>query len=180
MEGVMAVVTMVAYDFAPKNWAYCNGQTLAIAQNQALFSLLGTTYGGNGVNTFALPNLQGRTPVGTGQGAGLSNYTLGEVTGAETTTLTINNLPPHMHNGNVMVTPRGGNSADDSNATANWPGQVTNGYATTPTPNTFMQGPNIISTTLGTSGGNQPFEILTPYLTLNFVICMYGIFPSRN
>jgi microcystin-dependent protein len=180
MEGVLAVVTMVAYDFSPKGWAYCNGQILPIAQNQALFSLLGTTYGGNGINTFALPNLMGRTPVGTGQGAGLSNYTLGEMTGTETTTLTINNLPPHVHNGSVTVTPRGGNSADDTNATSNWPGQAMNAYAPTPTPATFMQGPNVISTTIGAAGGGQPFEILTPYLTLNYVICISGLFPSRN
>lgn len=180
MEGVMAVVTMVAYDFAPKNWAYCNGQILPIAQNQALFSLLGTTFGGNGVNTFALPNMQSRVPVGTGQGGGLSNYTLGEVIGSETTTLNINNLPPHVHNGNVNVTPRGSNSADDRGPNSNVPSQITNGYASTPTANTFMQGPNVTSTTIGTAGASQPFEILTPYLALNYVICMYGIFPSRN
>ncbi len=180
MEGVMAVVTMVAYDFAPKNWAFCNGQILPIAQNQALFSLLGTTYGGNGVNTFALPNLMGRTPVGLGQGQGLSNYTLGEVTGTENTILTINNLPPHVHNGTVTVTPRGGNSGDDANAAGNAPGLQAGGYQATPTPGTFMQGPTVISTTIGSSGGNQPFSILTPYLVVNYVICMYGIFPSRN
>ncbi len=180
MEGVLAVVTMVAYDFAPKNWAYCNGQLLAIAQNQALFSLLGTTYGGNGVTTFALPNLMGRIPVGTGQGGGTSNYTLGEVTGSETVTLSINNLPAHNHNGNITVTPRAGNSQDDRNTASNYPGQVTNGYNATATTGTFMQGPNVVSATIGTAGSNQPFEILSPYLTLNYVICMYGIFPSRN
>lgn len=176
----MAVVTTVAYDFAPKNWAFCNGQILPIAQNQALFSLLGTTYGGNGVNTFALPNMQSRVATGTGTGNGLSTVTLGEMSGTETVTLTINNMPSHTHNGTLNVTPKGGNSADDANSIGNWPGQVTNGYAATPTPATFMQGPNVISSTIGTSGGNQPFEILQPYLVLNFVICMYGIFPSRN
>lgn len=176
----MAVVTMVAYDFAPKNWAYCNGQILPIAQNQALFSLLGTTYGGNGVNTFALPNMQGRIPVGPGQGPGLSNYTLGEVTGTESVALTINNMPSHVHNGNINVVPKGSNSADDRNTSGNYPGMVANGYAATPTANTFMQGPNVVSTTIGTAGGSYPFEILSPYLVLNYVICMYGIFPSRN
>lgn len=180
MEGVMAVVTMVAYDFAPKNWAYCNGQVLGIAQNQALFSLLGTTYGGNGVTTFALPNLMGRIPVGLGQGPGLSNYTLGEVTGTETTTLTINNMPAHVHNGNINVTPKGGTSGDQRTTDGTYPGDSPNGYAATATPGTFMQGPNVISTTIGTAGGGQPFSILSPYLTLNYVICMYGIFPSRN
>lgn len=180
MEGVMAVVTMVAYDFAPKNWAYCNGQILPIAQNQALFSLLGTTYGGNGVNTFALPNMQSRVAVGVGQGPGLSNYTLGEMTGSETVTMSINNMPAHVHNGNITVTPRGTNSADELAPASNAPGQIANGYANTPTANTFMQGPNVISTTIGTAGSSQPFEILSPYLVLNYVICMYGIFPSRN
>jgi microcystin-dependent protein len=176
----MAVVTIVAYDFAPKNWAYCNGQILPIAQNQALFSLLGTTYGGNGVNTFALPNMMGRVPVGTGQSTTGTVYTLGEVTGTENTTLTINNLPPHVHNGTVTITPRAGNSQDDLTPIPNYPGDIANGYSPTPTPSTFMQGPKIISSTLGASGGNQPFSILTPYLTLNYVICMYGLFPSRN
>jgi len=180
MEGVMAVVTTVAYDFAPKNWAFCDGQILAIAQNQALFSLLGTTYGGNGVQTFALPDLRGRTAVGLGQGQGLSNYTLGEVTGTESVIMTINNMPPHVHDGNINVTPKGGNSADDGNSIGNWPGQVANGYAATPTAGVSMQGPNVISTTIGSAGGNQPFSVLSPYLTLNFIICMYGIFPSRN
>lgn len=180
MEGVMAVVTMVAYDFAPKNWALCNGQTLAIAQNQALFSLLGTTYGGNGINTFALPNLMGRTAVGTGQGAGLSNYTLGEVTGSESVSLTIGNLPQHVHNGPITVVPKGGSGSEDYSAAGNYPGGLTNGYATTPTQGTTMQGPNVISTTIGAAGGSQPFEVLSPYLCVNFVICMYGLFPSRN
>lgn len=180
MEGYMAVITPVAYDFAPKNWAYCNGQTLPIAQNQALFSLLGTTYGGNGVTTFALPNLQGRVPVGTGQLSGGSNYTLGEITGTETTTLTINNMPAHNHNGVVAITPRAGTGSDESNPDSTYPGGVTNGYATTPTASTNLNGPTIISTTIGIAGSSQPFEILTPYLVLNYVICMYGIFPSRN
>lgn len=178
----MAVVTMVAYDFAPKNWAYCNGQILPIVQNQALFSLLGTTFGGNGVNTFGLPNMQSRIATGTGQGVGLSNYTLGEISGTENVTLNINQIPAHAHNGNVNVTPRGGTSADDRNTAGNYPGMVpnANGYATPATTGTNMAGMKIVSTTIGTAGASQPFEILTPYLVLNYVICMYGIFPSRN
>lgn len=180
MEGTLAVITTVAYDFAPKTWAYCNGQLLPIAQNQALFSLLGTTYGGNGINTFGLPNMQSRVAVGVGQGGGLSSYSLGEVTGHETVTLTIANLPSHNHNGNVTITPRAGNSADELGAADNYPGMATNAFASTATPGTFMQGPKIISQTIGTAGSSQPFEVLTPYLVLNFVICMYGVFPSRN
>jgi microcystin-dependent protein len=99
MEGVLAVVTCFAADFAPKNWALCSGQILQISTNQALFSLLGTTYGGNGIQTFGLPDLRGRTPVSAGQGPGLSNYNLGQVTGAESVTLTTPNLPSHIHTG---------------------------------------------------------------------------------
>lgn len=180
MEGTMAVITPVAYDFTPKYWGQCNGQVLSIAQNTALFSLLGTTYGGNGVTTFALPDLRGRVAVGVGQLAGGSNYSLGEVTGTESTVLTINTMPAHAHNGNIGMTPRAGNSADDPAPTDEYPGQIPNGFASTPTASSFMQGPTIVSTVIGTAGGGQPFEILTPYLVVNFVICMYGIFPSRN
>ncbi len=180
MEGTLAVITPVAYDFAPRYWAYCNGQLLAIAQNQALFSLLGTTFGGNGVNTFALPNLQGRVPVGTGQLSGGGNYTLGEITGSENVTLNINNLPAHNHNGAVTITPRAGTTGDESSPDSTFPGLVTNGYATTATASTNLNGPTIISTTIGIAGSSMPFEVLTPYLVLNYVICTQGIFPSRN
>lgn len=180
MEGVMAVVSIVAYDFAPKYWASCNGQLMPIAQNQALFSLLGTTYGGNGINTFALPDLRSRTQVGTGTGAGLSNYTLGELSGTENCTLNVLNLPPHAHNGNITITPKGGNSQDDLTPTSNFPGVIPNGYAATPTASTVMQGPNIISTTIGAAGAGQPFPLSAPYTVLNYIICLNGIFPSRN
>jgi microcystin-dependent protein len=180
MEGVMAVVTMVAYDFAPKNWAYCNGQLLSIAQNTALFSLLGTTYGGNGIQTFGLPDLRGRIPAGTGQGTGLSNYTLGEIGGTETATLNVNNLPPHVHNGNITVTPKGGSLGDNSDPSGFNPGPIPNGYIATPTAGVAMAAPVYSNTVIGVSGSSQPFSLLTPYLTVNYVICLYGIYPSRN
>jgi len=180
MEGTMAVVSIVAYDFAPKYWASCNGQTLAIAQNQALFSLLGTTYGGNGINTFALPDMRGRVQVSPGISTTGTNYTLGEMTGTENVSLSINNLPPHNHNGTVNMTPRAGTGNDDLTPIGNYPGTLDNGYATSATPATFMNGPHIVSTTIGASGSSMPFSVLTPYLALNHVICMYGIFPSRN
>lgn len=97
MEGTMATIMLFAADFAPKYWAYCNGQLLSIAQNSALFSLLGTTYGGNGTTNFALPNFQSRTAVGTGQGPGLSNVVLGEMAGLQNITLNVTNLPQHIH-----------------------------------------------------------------------------------
>lgn len=181
MEGTLAVVTTWAPDFAPKNWAYCNGQLLAIAQNQALFSLVGTTYGGNGVNTFALPNLQSRTAIGTGQGQGLPNYTLGQVGGMETATLTVNNMPAHTHDGNINLTPRGNNTSggDESPADA-VPGTLTNAYSATPTASAFMKAPNLVSTNIGITGSGMPFQIMAPYLVVNYIICMYGIYPSRN
>ena len=180
MEGVMAVVTMVAYDFMPKNWASCNGQILSIAQNTALFSLLGTTYGGNGVTTFGLPDLRGRVSTGCGQGPGLSNYVLGEIGGVENMSLNVNNLPPHVHNGPINITQKGGLSPDSADPSGWSVGAIPNGYASAATAGVNMLTPTYTNTTIGVAGSSQPFSLLTPYLTVNFVICMYGIFPSRN
>jgi microcystin-dependent protein len=179
MEGTMAVVTPVAYDFTPRYWMQCNGQLLSISSNSALFSLLGTTYGGNGIQTFGLPDLRGRVAVGTGTGSG-QTVTLGEVTGYENTNMTINNMPAHNHNGPVTITPRVGAVVDSSDPEANYPGSAANGFANTPTPATFINGPTVISTNIGVAGASMPFEILTPYLTVNYVICAQGIYPSRN
>lgn len=170
----MATIMLFAGDFAPKYWAYCNGQILPIAQNQALFALLGTTFGGNGTTTFALPDLQGRAAIGSGSGAGRSSYVLGQKAGTNTVTLTNANLPYHSH-------------------------PVTGGLTgTTAAPNTdegpgsILAGANIYSTggdgqlagvtadPTGITGANQPVNIMQPYLGLNFVICTSGIFPSRS
>lgn len=181
MEGTIGVVTSVAYDFIPKNWANCSGQLLAIAQNQALFSILGTTYGGNGVNTFALPDLRGRAPISQGNGSstGLSSYILGEVGGTETATMGISSMPAHTHNGPVSLSLPASTDPGDNTSTEN-------NYIATGTANSFSTNANTTfgaptyHGTIGTAGGSMPFNILRPYLTLNFVICMYGIFPSRN
>ena len=125
-------------------------------QNQALFSLLGTTFGGNGVNTFALPNMQSRTPIGTGQGSGLPYITLGEVTGTETVTLTLANLPAHNHTATLSLTPLGSDNPDSAEASGNVPADVNNGYADAATANTFMNPPVAVSSTIGPSGGSQP------------------------
>jgi len=185
MEGTMAVITPWAVDFAPKNWALCNGQLLPIAQNQALFSLLGTTYGGNGVSTFGLPDLRGRRPVSTGQGPGLSNYTLGEATGTDQVTLNITNVPGHSHNGNVNLTINCDSSEGGvTRPTNTLPAGATNAYSTTPTPPSpappDQMGAPAYTVTIGTAGNNLPFNNLMPYLVVNYIICMYGIFPSRN
>lgn len=179
MEGTMAVVTTWAADFAPKNWAYCYGQLLSIAQNTALFSLLGTTYGGDGRVTFGLPDLRGRLPLGTGQLAGGENYQLGEMSGKPTTTLTIANLPPHNHNGNASVALQA-NATDGATGEpgGNYPGMLTNGYSSV-APDIAMKAPSI-SATIGVAGASMPFSNESPYLALNYIICMYGIFPSRN
>jgi microcystin-dependent protein len=181
MEGVMAVVTCFAVDWAPKNWALCNGQILSIAQNQALFSLLGTTFGGNGVTTFGLPNLQSRTPVSSGQGPGLSNYTLGEMTGAETITLTASNVPPHLHDGAVnLYLDADSSDGGVQQAVDAYPAVLSNAYFPTPTAGTAMTAPTYTNSAIGANAGGQPFAARMPYLGVNYIICMYGIYPSRN
>jgi microcystin-dependent protein len=176
MEGTMAVITTWAADFAPKSWAYCNGQLLSIAQNTALFSLLGTTYGGDGRVTFGLPNLQSRTVVSPGQG--LSAYTLGEVGGSPTVTLTINNIPPHNHNGAVNIALRCNNTDGATGEPGgNYPGVLANGY--TAAPDAAAATPTYTGV-IGIAGSSQPYSTQAPYLVLNYIICMYGIFPSRN
>jgi microcystin-dependent protein len=178
MEGVIGVVTTVAYDFAPRNWAYCNGQVLPIAQNQALFSILGTTYGGNGVTTFALPNLQSRSVVSQGSSGGL-NYQLGETEGTETATMTTATMPAHVHNGVVQLSLSASNQAgDQSSAENNYMGGNTANAFNTAANTTF--GAPTYQATIGIAGGGVPFNTLMPYITLNYVICLYGLFPSRN
>ncbi len=175
----MAVITNVAYDFCPMYWALCNGQLLAINTNQALFSLLGTTYGGNGVNTFGLPNLQGRSAVGVGTLAGGSNYTLGQSGGAESATLNVTNLPAHTHSGAINLSMKAGSAnGSDTIAENNVLGSgVSNTYSTNDNANFTTP---TYQTTIGTAGSGQPFTLLSPYLAMNYIICTYGIFPSRN
>jgi microcystin-dependent protein len=172
MEGYIAQVILFAGTFAPRNWAYCQGQIMSISQNTALFSLLGTTYGGNGQTTFALPDLRGRVPVGAGSGPGLSPYVLGEVTGTENVTLSINQLPGHAHPFNVPANGSDSGVAKPGNAFLGKSDQ--NIYAST-SDGTVMGPANT-----GLAGGSQPTPIIQPVLCLNYVICLYGIFPSRN
>jgi microcystin-dependent protein len=179
MEGVMAVITCFAGDFAPKNWATCDGQIMSISTNQALFSLLGTTYGGNGVQTFGLPDLRGRAPVCTGQGPGLSNYNLGQVAGSEFAFLTATNLAPHNHNGPVTLSlPASSDDATEPTPNDGYPGRFTGMYATT-APDTTMLAP-AYTPTIQNAGNGAGVDIRSPFLAINHVICLYGIFPSRN
>lgn len=167
-EPFLGMLAIYGFNFAPRGWAMCNGQILPIAQNTALFSLLGTTYGGNGQTTFALPNLQSRVPVHFGQGPGLSSYDLGQAAGTETVTLNVNEIPAHTHT----------IAATDADAASNKPeGNVlASGGSYAPTPNINMAA----SMVPPSGGGNQPHPNIQPYLALNFCIALEGIFPSRN
>lgn len=174
----MAVITQWGANFAPKNWAYCNGQILSIASNSALFSLLGTTFGGNGSTTFGLPQMQGRTAVGAGQAQGASYYSLGEMGGYPSVALSINNIPPHTHTGAVNMA-LNANSTDGSVAEpgGNVPGVQANGYSLTS--DDVMATPAYVGV-VGTAGNSNPYSNMAPYLAVNYIICMYGIYPSRN
>ncbi|MBL0141435.1 MAG: phage tail protein [Betaproteobacteria bacterium] len=161
-------IKIFAFGFAPKGWATCSGQTLAIAQNQALFSLLGTTYGGNGQTTFQLPNLQGRGPVHFGFGAGLSAKTLGERSGEEAHTLIISEMPQHVHAVGVVNRPGTQVSPASNHLASHRGGYAASGNAV------FSPAAN------ANTGGSQPHNNMPPYLVLNFCIAMQGIFPSQN
>ncbi|HEY1255915.1 MAG TPA: tail fiber protein [Terracidiphilus sp.] len=177
-EPFLGEIRMTGFNFAPTGWALCNGQTLSISANAALFSLLGTTYGGNGVSTFNLPDLQGRVPIHWGNGAGLTPYVIGESAGTENVTLLYNNMP--LHNHLINVNNAAGNSADPSNKilaeTANdaRPPVLTQTY----TSNAFTS--TLAPTAVSNAGGNVPHTNLQPFLTVNFIIALAGIFPSRS
>jgi len=173
-EPFIAEIRMCGYNFAPRNYAFCNGQIQGIAQNTALFSLLGTTYGGNGTTTFGLPNLQGRSPLHPGQGPGLSLRDLGEFGGSETVTLITAELPAHSHAALGDATAGG----DPSPTNHTWGRKAARTpkalYAAGP-PTTSMSG-----SSLGTAGGSQPHNNLAPFMAISFIIAIFGAYPSRN
>lgn len=181
-EPFIGEIKIFGFNFAPQNYLLCNGQLLSIAQNTALFSLLGTTYGGNGQSTFALPDLRGRMPIGQGQGPGLPNYSMGEVGGTTTTTLTTSNIPAHIHTLNAVTVKIKASSANadetspDGNYFANASTALYSGGG--PTSNVFSGG-TVVSGTTDPTGSNAPISILNPYLSMNYSIAIYGIFPSR-
>ncbi len=158
------------FGFAPRGWALCNGQLMAINQNQALFSLLGTTFGGNGQTNFALPNLQGRIPLSSGQGVGLSNYVLGQVAGETAVTLTSGMVPSHNH---MVVASSNGPTLKPSagSALASNVGMYTSNQA----PGAAMNGNSVAP-----AGGSQPHSNQQPYLVINWCIALTGIFPTQN
>jgi microcystin-dependent protein len=203
-EPFIGEIRMAGFNFAPAGWAMCQGQLLSISQNSALFSLLGTSFGGNGVSNFQLPDLQGRSPVGTGQGIGLSPVNIGQSSGTENATLTINNLPAHTHtaavtggvsvSGAVAVPATTTASTTDESAvpgTNKVLGPVSaagrNGllYSTDPANTTLapfnvsMTGPSPAITN-SITGNGLPFSLRNPYLGITFIIALQGIFPSRG
>ena len=171
-------ITMFGFGFAPRGWALCNGQTMAINQNAALFSLLGTSYGGNGVQTFALPNLQAALPVCEGQGAGLSSYVLGQVGGNATVTLLQSQLPTHNHTLNASKTNAVSATFSGQIPATTTVGSPPNFYSTSGSPPlTFV---SLAAGACSTVGSSQGHSNLMPSLTINFCIALTGIFPSRN
>ena len=183
MEGTIAEIRMFAGNFAPQAWAFCQGQILSIAQNTALFALLGTTYGGNGQTTFALPDFRGRSPFHTGQGPGLPNIDLGEQSGSASVTLLITNLPAHSHTltpTNVTVGGKAERAGTTSSPSGNYHSILVGNNAYSNTTDGDLAAVNNSAVTLGMTGGSQPFSNRSPYLGMNFIICLQGIFPSRN
>ncbi len=179
---IIGEIRIFSGNYAPSGWAFCNGQTMSISQNTALFSLLGTTYGGNGINTFALPDMRQRVVMHPGQGPGLSLHDLGETSGSETVTLVAGNLPPHNHTAQIKVS---SGVADLSTPTTGVslasPVEIHNSTSypvlryTTATPNITLTS-NVTTTT----GNSLPIDVTQPYLVCNYIIALQGIYPQRN
>ncbi len=168
----VAEIRIFPFNFPPKGWAFCNGQLLPLSQNTALFSLLGTTYGGNGKSNFALPNLQGSAPLHPGQGSGLSLYDLGQVGGSETVTLLQSEIPVHNHAMRCATQDPADVGIVSNNSSY---AQAVGGNPYQTSSNTTLA-PEAIAPT----GGDQPHNNMQPYLTLNFNIALQGVFPPRG
>jgi len=171
-EPFLGEIRIVGFNFAPRGWAFCNGQLLSIAQNTALFALIGTYYGGDGVQTFALPNLQSRFAMHAGDGAGLSQRVIGEVGGEEDVTLIAAQMPEHNHLIQASNTP--GNSTSPSGAVMAKAKKVLR-YAGAPDGSTTMNEAAVTQ-----AGNSQPHDNMPPFLVVNYIIALQGIFPSRN
>ncbi|MCW3070464.1 MAG: phage tail protein [Bacteroidetes bacterium] len=182
IEPYLANITIFAGNFAPRSWMFCQGQLLAIAQYDALFALIGTTYGGDGQTTFALPDMRGRIANNQGQGPGLSNYVLGQMSGTENVSLTSAQMPIHNHSqltftGNPPALNAAGTTDNPNNA---FPAAATgsSNYASSDSGDALQPSSCVSITTV--AGGSQPVNIISPYLAMNYIIAVEGIFPSRN
>ena len=172
MEGYLAQILMFGGNFAPRNWVFCDGQLLAISQFSALFSLLGTTYGGDGRTTFGIPEMRGRVPMHAGNGPGLSNRPLGQRAGSENTTLTTAQIPSHNHPTSVEVNNQDGEEANVAGQfISNHPGAFNENGIT---------GQTLGGVSAGNAGGGGSHTNIQPFTVVNFVLCVSGIFPSRN
>jgi len=173
-EPYIGQVLILGFSFAPYNYAYCNGQIQAIAQNTALFSILGTIYGGDGVQTYALPNLQGRSVMNWGSGVGLSSYDIGQPSGVTTVTVTQSQMPTHNH----TVSAYAGSTEDLGPTAGGWLGSKSNPeqlFSDASMPDSVLAGGFVQA-----AGGSIPHENQQPYEVLNACIALYGIYPSRN
>ena len=169
----VAEIRIFPFNFAPKGWAFCNGQFMPISQNTALFSLLGTTYGGNGKSTFALPDMEGNAPMHPGQGPGLSLHDLGETGGSQTVSLIESEIPSHSHSLNAV----GGFNGTNNDPTNEVPAKGDAGLLPyTPSGSSLLMAFQAIAP----AGGDQPHNNMQPYLTLNFCIALQGVFPPRG
>ncbi len=177
-EPFLGEIKIFSFNFAPKGWAMCNGQLLPINQNQALFSILGTTYGGNGVTNFSLPDLRGRAPIHWGQGSGLSPVVLGQLAGEENHTLASTEMPSHNHTFAATTLPATKKLVNASIFADDVDAQAVDYFATANAPNSSYVSLNPLS--MPNQGGGQPHNNMQPYLVLNICIALQGIFPSRN
>jgi len=161
-------IRLVGFNFAPEGWAFCDGSTLSIADNDVLFNLLGTTFGGNGTNTFALPNLTGRVVVHQGTGTG-SSYTLGQTGGVSSVTLSATQMPAHSH------------AVKSQSGAGNATGPAGNFFATA-SPSVYATASGYVSmgSTVGSTGGSQPHDNMQPYLVMNYIISLFGVYPSQS
>lgn len=164
-------IRIFAGNFAPNGWAFCDGRLLAISEQETLFNLIGTTYGGDGQSNFALPDLRGRAPVHQGQGPGLSNYTQGQTGGQETVTVTTQQMPAHGHS--FLASTSGGSSSNPQNNVIGSPPSVTLFIEDVPA---LALTPQVVTQT----GGSQPHENRMPYITINYIISLFGVFPSQS
>jgi microcystin-dependent protein len=170
----VAEVRIFPFNFAPTGWAFCDGQLLPISQNTALFSLLGTNYGGDGKSNFGLPNFQGNAPIQQGQGPGLSQYILGETGGEQNVTLLQTEMPAHAHGAQA------GSASDTAVPTNNAWGTGQKGFGSVYTPSNPSTNVNMSPVALSISGGSLPHNNMMPYLTLNYCIALQGVFPPRS
>lgn len=178
MEGTMAEVRLFAGNFAPRGWHFCDGSQISIAEYDALYALIGTTYGGDGVQTFNLPDLRGRIPVGTAQGGGFS-VLLGQIGGSESVTMSTAQMPGHNHLGTAAIAPPVFSGAGTTGTpTGTILAGLTGAYSTAAGDTSLKAETSTV--TLALTGQGAPFSIMQPYLSTNYIICMEGVFPSRN